>query len=209
MPTPPRLHCDARPRPSLGAGTVRGWEPLRLSTRPGGRRCLQTCQLLGAPESASSRPPAPGPRPPAPCTHLPSTARGGRATAGAAAGPAPSRGRGTGNSLRTDGQMDVQNLPRRRPSAPAKQPSPGGPGSQRRSGGAEPLRVAPRAGGGGTRAESERTEPVGEGRGREGGRERRAAEGEEGTGLDRRGGERRAEAGLGSSLGRPGWGGGG
>lgn len=73
--------------------------------------------------------PAPRARPPAPCTHLPSTARGGRATAGAAAGPAPSRGRGTGYSLRTDGQMDVQNLPRRRPSAPAKQPTPVGPGS--------------------------------------------------------------------------------
>lgn len=60
--------------------------------------------------------------PPAGRTHLYSRARGGRGPAAAAAGPAPSRGCGSVISLRTDGQMDVPNLPCRRLSAPAKLP---------------------------------------------------------------------------------------
>ena len=84
--------------------------------------------------------------------------------------------------------MDVQNLPRRRPSASENSPVPETPAT--RSEGAElsrgRRRREPERGGRG--AESERTQPVGEGRGREGGGERREAEGVEG-GLDPRGGE--------------------
>lgn len=166
------------------------WGPCApLSGSPGA--CGGVCKLAqqpGAPPLARTLPRAPRRQPPAlsawpwaPRTHLHSRTPGGRTTAVAAAGPAPSRGCASGNSLPIEGQTDVLNLTRPGSSAPPKKPN----AAVRTANPEVPGRAAGRRclgpKGAGRGPSPSGPEPVGVGRGREGGRaEKRAAKGKEG-----------------------------
>lgn len=89
------------------------------------------CAQVGALPPPSSRPRAPSPqrRAPGPGHSPPLQSAGRRSHRKSSSRARPILGRGSGNSLWTDGETDVWNTPRRPPSAPEKRPSTGGPGS--------------------------------------------------------------------------------